>query len=194
MAGKKQFEEGKALDRALVAFWHSGYEATSYVDLEAATGLNKSSLYNAFGGKSDLYSKCLERFENTHERPLLQQLNQSGLHRVLGAYFESLFEHFADTSVPCGALATMQALATGGAGAPSVTRQMNRLQALLQARFERALNEGELPQDTDTDALTSLFLVLSRGLAVLHHGQEDMHILRQALTAALAVLDAPPRR
>jgi AcrR family transcriptional regulator len=194
MAGKKQFEEGKALDRALVAFWHSGYEATSYVDLEAATGLNKSSLYNAFGGKSNLYNKCLERFEKTHEQPLLQQLHQIGLRHVLTAYFESLFEHFADSSVPCGSLATMQALATGGTGAPLVTSQMNRLQALLHARFERALKEGELPPDTDTDALTGLFLVLSRGLAVLHHGQEDMRILRQALTAALAILDAPPRK
>jgi len=71
LAGIKTFEEGKALDQALVAFWHSGYEGTSFADIEAATGLNKSSLYNAFGNKQSLYQKCLDRFGKTYETAML---------------------------------------------------------------------------------------------------------------------------
>jgi len=194
MAGKKQFDEDKALDHALVAFWHSGYQATSYPELEAATGLNKSSLYNAFGGKSVLYEKCRARFDQTHEQPLLNQLQQSGLRQVLIAYFEGLFEHFADSSIPCGSLATMDALATGGPGAGAAQCQLNRLQALLQARIDRAVDEAELPADTDSNALACLFLVLSRGLAVLHRTDQEIQILRDALAAGLAILDAPPRK
>jgi len=194
MTGKKQFEEAKALDHALVAFWHAGYQATSYPDLEAATGLNKSSLYNAFGAKSDLYQKCLARFEQTCEQPLLDQLQQSGLRRVLAAYFEGLFEHFADTSIPCGCLAGMAALASNPADMQQMAdRQHDRLGALLAARFQRAVAEGELPENTDTGALSALFVVLSRGLARMHR-DADMQVMRRALTGAMAVLDAPPRK
>lgn len=197
MAGKKQFEEAQALDRALVAFWQAGYQATSYTDLEAATGLNKSSLYNAFGAKSELYKKCLQRFETAYEQPLLEHLQQGKLRDVLAAYFEGLFKHFADTTIPCGSLATMDALANGsrsGADAQWVQSQMDRLRVLLQTRFERAIHDGELAKNTDTNALACLFVVLSRGLAVLHHNDAEIQILRSALSSSMAILDAPPRK
>ncbi|MEM8645620.1 MAG: helix-turn-helix domain-containing protein, partial [Pseudomonadota bacterium] len=62
MSGRKQFNEDEALEAAMRAFWQRGYEATSLSDLEAATGLNKSSLYNAFESKEALFVRCLERY------------------------------------------------------------------------------------------------------------------------------------
>ena len=62
MAGMKQFDENRALDGAMKVFWQNGFIATSYPELMEATGLNKSSLYNAFGDKQALYRRCLERF------------------------------------------------------------------------------------------------------------------------------------
>ncbi|MEX3007548.1 TetR/AcrR family transcriptional regulator [Hoeflea sp. TYP-13] len=195
MAGKKSFEEGKALDQALVAFWHSGYEGTSFADLEAATGLKKSSLYNAFGDKAEIYRRCLDRFEDAYESALLEGLEKPGLRSVLEAYFEALFEHFEGSDVPCGSLATMGALASGryeGDGGAFVKLQLDRLLTLLKRRFDRAVSDGELPDETDTDALASLFFVVSRGLAVLHSDERELAVLRQALAAAMAALDSPP--
>ena len=195
LAGKKSFEEGAALDRALVAFWHSGYEATSYVDLEAATGLKKSSLYNAFGDKAALYQKCMDRFEDNYQSSLRSGLSGPNLGDVLVAYFNELFKHFAGSDVPCGSLATMGALASGryvGDSGAVVKTQLDRLMILLKKRFDRAVREAELPRKTDTAALASLFFVISRGLAVLHHNDEEIGVLRNAMTAALNVLENPP--
>ena len=55
MSGIKQFDEARALDGAMNVFWQNGFSATSYPELMEATGLNKSSLYNAFGDKQALY-------------------------------------------------------------------------------------------------------------------------------------------
>lgn len=62
MSGAKQFDPDQALDKAMRVFWSQGFEGTSYAALTQATCLNKSSLYNAFGDKRQLYQRCLARF------------------------------------------------------------------------------------------------------------------------------------
>ncbi|MCZ7153843.1 TetR/AcrR family transcriptional regulator, partial [Salmonella enterica] len=55
MAGVRQFDEGLALDKALALFWQKGYAATSMQELAAATGVQRGSLYNAYGDKETLF-------------------------------------------------------------------------------------------------------------------------------------------
>ena len=63
MARPREFDPDAALARAMDAFWATGYEGTSLADLVAATGLNKGSLYAAFGDKRRLYLAAIERYE-----------------------------------------------------------------------------------------------------------------------------------
>ncbi|VAW23997.1 hypothetical protein MNBD_ALPHA11-2409, partial [hydrothermal vent metagenome] len=155
----------------------------------------KSSLYNAFGDKAALYQKCIDRFEENYQNSMRNGLSGPKLQAVLVAYFDELFEHFAGSNIPSGSLATMEALERGryeGASGCFVKTQMDILITLLRERFERAVLDGELPVKTDTEALASLFFVISRGLAVLHNNEEEVGVLRSALFAALSVLDNPP--
>src|SRR5574337_1521230 len=57
-----EFDPELALDAAMTVFWQQGFEATSLADLLQAMGLSKSSFYNAFGSKQQLFEACLERF------------------------------------------------------------------------------------------------------------------------------------
>jgi TetR/AcrR family transcriptional repressor of nem operon len=63
MARPREFDPDAALARAMDAFWANGYDGTSLADLVAATGLNKGSLYAAFGDKRRLYLAAIERYE-----------------------------------------------------------------------------------------------------------------------------------
>ena len=63
MARPREFETGAVLEQATRVFWAQGFEHTSLDDLCAATGLNRSSLYAAFGDKRALYLKSLARYE-----------------------------------------------------------------------------------------------------------------------------------
>jgi len=163
--------------------------------MSAASGLNKSSLYNAFGDKAALYQKCLDRFEENYQSSLRDGLGGPNLRDVLVAYFDELFVHFAGSDVPCGSLATMDSMAQGkyaGDTGVYVKTQLDLLFGLLKERFDRAVGEDELPKNTDTTALASLFFVISRGLAVLHNNEKEIAVLRSALSTALNVLDNPP--
>ncbi len=57
-----EFQPDDALESAMGLFWERGYEATSLQDLESTTGLRRSSLYNAFGSKHDLYLRAMSRY------------------------------------------------------------------------------------------------------------------------------------
>ena len=59
----RSFDTGKALDRAVDVFWRKGYEGASLSDLTKAMGINRPSLYAAFGDKEQLFRKVLDRYD-----------------------------------------------------------------------------------------------------------------------------------
>src|SRR4051794_36614723 len=71
----RAYDPEVALGHALGAFWDAGYAATSLDDLSAATGMNRPSLYGAFGDKRALYDAALERY---------RALAREGLEQTLG--------------------------------------------------------------------------------------------------------------
>jgi AcrR family transcriptional regulator len=58
----RAYDPQVALARAAEKFWKAGYAGTSLDDLVEATGMNRPSLYAAFGDKRDLYLKTLEHY------------------------------------------------------------------------------------------------------------------------------------
>lgn len=73
MPWEKQFDIDDAIDRATKVFWAKGYEATSMADLVNEMGINKGSLYNAFGSKKELFTRALLKFDRDNGKQLLAQ-------------------------------------------------------------------------------------------------------------------------
>ena len=63
MARKREFDEEEVLEALCDVFWEHGYDGTSYSQIMAATGLQKGSLYAAFGDKKALYLKAIGRYD-----------------------------------------------------------------------------------------------------------------------------------
>ena len=74
MPWEKSFDEELALDKAMQVFWAKGFEPASIADLLAGTGLNRGSLYNAFGSKRQLFLRALAKYDQARRRPLLASL------------------------------------------------------------------------------------------------------------------------
>lgn len=64
MPRSEDFNREQVLDKAKNAFWMKGYNGTSMQDLVDATGLNRSSIYNSFGSKMELYQQSLKQYQS----------------------------------------------------------------------------------------------------------------------------------
>jgi TetR/AcrR family transcriptional regulator, transcriptional repressor for nem operon len=70
MVRPRLFDEDRAVEAAMRAFWAAGYDATSTEDLCAATGMGRGSVYNAFGGKRELFDRALARYMDGRDTAL----------------------------------------------------------------------------------------------------------------------------
>src|ERR1700734_641871 len=89
----RQYDPERALANAAEAFWKHGYAATSLDDLVAATGMNRPSLYAAFGDKGDLYLKTLQRYQRKSRTKTIELLADRPLLRVfLTRFYDGALE------------------------------------------------------------------------------------------------------
>ncbi|GAB1646486.1 TetR/AcrR family transcriptional regulator [Krasilnikovia sp. MM14-A1259] len=78
MARPRTFDVDAAARAARDVFWRRGYEATSLADLEQATGLNRSSLYQAFDSKHGLFQAAVRQYLDEVATPRLAVLESPG--------------------------------------------------------------------------------------------------------------------
>lgn len=149
-------------------FWTKGYEGTSLTDLTEAIGINRPSLYAAFGNKEELFRKAFERY-NAKRAPLIEEaLNARTARATAEILLLSSAYALADPVCP-GCMSVQSALATSDE-ATSVKREVELqragLEDLLRERFERAQKEGDLPAAANPTELARYLVVIVRGMAV----------------------------
>src|SRR2546423_12868412 len=144
----RQFDVDEALDRALEVFWARGYEGATLPELTRAMGVNRPSLYAAFGNKEQLFRKALERYQTGPMSFLTEALKKPTARAVAEAVFSGFVRMQRDRDRARGCLVVSGALACG-AEAETVRRELAQLrQAIVTAlreRFERAVQDGDLP-------------------------------------------------
>ena len=165
----RQSDVDEALDRALDVFWARGYEGATLRELTRAMGINRPSLYAAFGNKEQLFRKALERYQTGPMSFLAEALRQPTARSVVEAIFSGFVLMQRDRDKARGCLIVSGALACGEE-AESVRRELVRLrQAVVTAfreRFERAVQDGDLPAGTDCATLARYVATVLGGLAV----------------------------
>ena len=93
MARPKAYDRDAVVRAARDLFWARGYEASSLADLERATGLNRSSIYQEFGSKHGLFTSAIDNYLTQIARPRLAGLRRAGAGLPeIAAYFAGLAE------------------------------------------------------------------------------------------------------
>ncbi|HEY9841186.1 MAG: TetR/AcrR family transcriptional regulator [Candidatus Sericytochromatia bacterium] len=193
------FDKEIALHKALDVFVSKGYEATSLDDLTEAMGINRPSLYAAFGNKEALFLQALEAYacpQDARMRALL--FSEPDTHRALAALFTGVAEQHALQEAegrPMGCLvANSTVLSCGEQQALSAKlKQMHdRHEAMLHERLELGRSSGDLPPETDTLALARFFNGLLAGMGVLARAQQNPDALRSIASVAIAALPEKP--
>jgi len=164
------FDAAEALDKALHVFWQRGYEGTSLSDLTEAMGINRPSLYAAFGNKEELFRRALDRYAEKGPGAVYRKaLAEPTARAVVERFLKGVAEFLTDPKNPPGCLSVQGALSCGEA-AESIKSELCRRRAAgecaLRERFERAKSEGDLAADADTAALARFIVTVTQGMSV----------------------------
>jgi len=184
----REFDAGRALDRALGIFWRKGFQGASLADLTQAMGVNRPSLYAAFGSKEGLFRKALDRYAEGPAAYVREALNEPTARAVAERLLGGAVDLLTHPRNPRGCLMVQGALACGDA-AESVRRELVARRAAGEAgvrqRFERALADGDLPADSDPADLARYVATVLRGMAVQAAGGATREDLRRVMEIAL---------
>ena len=192
MAGVRKFDEDAVIDAVMRVFWEKGYGAAAMADLADAAGVQRGSLYHAYGGKQELLLRALDRYAERPGGAARAALADPDPRRAIEGFLDSHLARMAEPSNPAGCLMCQTALECGGRDpAPSqhVRGQFLRTEAALRAALDRGRETGQLPETEDTGALARFFLGVSRGMAVLHRAYGDLEAARDMARTALEALD-----
>ncbi|MFB7862363.1 MULTISPECIES: TetR/AcrR family transcriptional regulator [unclassified Streptomyces] len=194
MARTKEFDPDAALQAALELFWARGYEATSMADLVEHLGIGRASVYATFGSKHELYMKALDRYLESRDPRIAEELSAPGpaLPAVRALVRRFAAEAGTDGVRQNGCLVTNSATELAphdGAVARRVELSWEQVETLLHSALSRARAQGELPAGRDPRALARMLLVLMQGLRVVGKASGDPARVRDAAEQALALLD-----
>lgn len=187
MAGIKSFDKNEVLDRAARVFWRCGFAATSIQDLEAATGIGRGSLYNAFGNKASLFHAVLARYGETEGGPPLRHLAGPDIFAGLSRMLHEIASRMDDVDRPPGCLIT-NTCASGGGGTPTETQiaaGVRGMEAALEAAFTKAKADGQLSPNADARRLARFYCAVVQSLGVMHRAVRDPATLEDIVTTAL---------
>lgn len=193
----RKFDEQEVLGLARDAFWQAGYQATSVEILSEATGLNRPSLYGAFGDKRALFLQVLETYRTANLEGARQMLEAAPtLHEGLRAVFEAAIGIYAGGPVGgrgCLVLGTVPSEALSDEAARAELAAMTSgLDALFAQRFRRALAEGDAVGVPDPKEAGRLATSTLHSLSVRARGGEKRAAL-VVLAKASAELLAPSK-
>jgi AcrR family transcriptional regulator len=186
----RAFDTDEALDQAMHLFWRKGFLGTSLSDLTEAMGINRPSLYAAFGNKEALFRRAVERYFQGPAAYLPDALREPTARAVVEHLLHGVLDLVTDSKLPRTCLWVHGALSCGGRSDPlqeEFVKQRAQGQADLRARFKRAIAEGDLPRGSDADALSRFIQTVNFGLSVqAATGASRKELLRVVATALQA--------
>ena len=154
-------------------------------------GINRPSLYAAFGNKEALFRKVLDRYVEGPAAYVREALDEPTARAVVERLLFGAIDLLTDPRHPRGCLMVQGALACGEA-ADSIRRELisRRVasEVAFRQRFERARSEGDLPADSDPADLARYVVTVIQGMSVQAAGGASREDLRRIAEMALSSL------
>lgn len=190
----REFDHDDVLRIAFEQFWRKGVRGTSLSDIARDAGVQRGSLYNAFGGKEALFLVAYEKYAGEYLASLEKALGTGTLRQRLAAFFELTIRNFRSGSPARGCPTTrglMELGAVEGEGLDDNARQafaglMQRINGLLEAALAEGVRRGEFKGDAKAAALH--IAAVTRGLAVLERAFGDEAQLRKIAAHTVELL------
>lgn len=182
-----------ALGKALDLFRKGGFAATSLDDLSAATGMNRPSLYGAFGDKRELYIKSYQRYREDARAAMIDIFRDEAplRQRLQRIYAVALDIYLSGESGPRGCFTVMTA-ASEAVSDPEIRAMvlegLVELDKAFAACFRLAKQKGELPESADPAVLAQLASATVHTIAIRARAQVPRGELEAIVNGAIDVM------
>ena len=184
----REFDPDEVLETAMELFWEHGFDGVSISDLTDATGINRRSLYAAFGSKEELFGRAVRRYLDGPGGFVAAALQQPMAWDVAATMLHGAVDSYTDPGRPRGCLVVHGALAAGGE-ADSVrvdlAQQRDAGVKALARRFDEAQAAGELP-GVNTLVLSRWINSVCQGISVQARSGATREELHEVADQALA--------
>ncbi|MFI9417028.1 TetR/AcrR family transcriptional regulator [Streptomyces werraensis] len=197
MARPRMFDEERALDAAMHTFWEKGYEATSTQDLCEATGLGRSSIYNTFKSKHDLFERALAHYIDTMTTAQLAVLEDT--RRRAADRIRDLFAMVVDGETEhraggrgLGCLTvntTVELAARDSRAAELLERDTARRLAVLRSVIEEGRRDGSITSQREAGTLARFINAAIGGMRISSQGGADRTALESIAEVTLDALN-----
>jgi TetR/AcrR family transcriptional regulator, transcriptional repressor for nem operon len=183
----REFDHDDVLRIAFDQFWRKGVRGTSLSDIARDAGVQRGSLYNAYGSKEALFLSAYERYAGDYLDALQEVLGAGILRKRLTAFFDLTIRNFRSGSPPRGCPTTrgLMELGSDKEGLDENARKafaglVDRITALVQDALSEGAKRGEFKGDAASAALH--IVTVTRGLAVMERAFGDEAQLRKIAT------------
>ncbi|NCN09942.1 MAG: TetR/AcrR family transcriptional regulator [Leptospira sp.] len=191
MSRTKEFEPNIVLDKAMHLFWYRGYNATSMQELVNHLGISRSSLYESFGDKKELYVNCLRKYRNEYTEQMLQKLqNTESLPLTLEKILKYIIEDSLHAKQQLGCFMINATLEFGGEEkeiAKIIEENNNSMLSTLITSIQNAQLKKQINTRYSAEALSHFFMNAISGLRILGSTCKDEKTLEESAKITLEV-------
>ena len=182
MPWEKSFDEEAALEKAMQVFWSKGFDSASMADLIEETGINRGSLYNAFGGKQPLFVKALLKYDRDNRKATLARLEAlDDPRRAVCEFFDNILANTVADTERKGCFLFNTVLESGTHEAEVneiVVNGLREIEGFFRRSIEVGQARGDIRKDIDPAAKAKALLALALAIRVLSRGPYTETALR----------------
>ena len=193
MSRPKAFAVDKALDRAMQAFWSNGYADTSLADLTAAMQISKSSFYETFGSKHELFLATIEWYSKTVASQITGATQiKAPARKIIRALFERAVARVIEPDSRRGCYLNNCAVEVSikdTEAAKQVTAGLGIMEKTFLELVERGQREGSVGLRHAAPAMARFFTASLNGILVMGKANPDPDALHDMAEVALSMLD-----
>jgi len=180
MVGARQFDEQRVIAIALDVFWRKGLQDATMQDLAAATGVQRGSLYNAYGDKEAIFLRAFDRYAGQFLETVRNAFTRDDAAAGLLNFFDVIIANMTGGSPPRGCLTTRTAL-DAPISSPAVRQRVQNLLSGLERLIAEALSSVPNKLSAiDAERFARVVVTFTRGLAVMERAGYSRKQLKQA--------------
>jgi len=189
----KSYDKDEILQKAINIFWKQGFHATSMQELVSHLGISRSSIYDSFGNKKNLFDEALELYCSNARKATLALLNnevqvKSGLMRLLESSIFCVMDDIDKKG--CFVVNTAAELIPGDS---EILHALGKNKEIFETIFYDYLvkgkENGEITKDVDLKVISHLIYTLLCGINVVAKIKSDRKHLIEQITLVMALLD-----